>query len=267
MARDFTKNTANYMNIGTEVAVALVSGASAVSIAAWVYYDTISNADNNNRIFTAIIDGVNGGIMLATGASGANNLVRVGGRSQSADGFQAVNGTTNIPTGQWIHMGGVLNIGGDVIRVYYNGTQEASTAVTFGAATYTDNGAPTKQDAIGGYQDPPTVTAVQIDGRIAELGLWAGDIGTAGFEQLNDGFSPLMVRPDLLVAYWPLIGNNSPETDIVSAKNGTITGTIAKDVHPRIIYPSPAQMRRFTTAAVQAAAAQGAWKSLLGVGL
>lgn len=246
MARDFTKNTANYVSLGTEVVVALISGASAVSLAGWVYFDSLTDAANANRLLTAVIDGTNSGLVLETGSG---NVTRVGGRSQSADGFQAVNGTTALGTGAWIHLGGVLNIAGDSIRVYYNGTQEASTAVTFGAATYTDNGAPSTGDAIGGYRTPPIATGDQVDGRIAELAIWNGDIATAGFLQLSKGLSPAMVRPDLLVAYWPLIGQFSPEIEIISGKIGTITGTVAGASHPRIFYPTSFQDRRFTTAA------------------
>ena len=99
MARDFTKNTANYLSLGTEQLVALVSGASALSIAAWVNFDTIGNVTNDNRVLAVSIDAGKAGFLIATGASGANNLPRIGGRSQSADTFQATNGTSNFPTG------------------------------------------------------------------------------------------------------------------------------------------------------------------------
>lgn len=253
MARDFTKNTANYMDLGTDALNALFSGATDLSIHAWINADTFTTVNTDrNRILSQKITGTNSNGLALFISGQAAPKVGLQGRSQTADAIQRVIGATEVTTGAWHSVGGVLDIDGDNIRIYLDGVQDTSTAVTFGATSYTTGTAPTAGDMMGGQEDPPSTAELQFDGRIGEVAIWTTDIGTVGFEQLNDGFSPLFVRPDALVAYWPLIGNFSPETDIISAKNGTITGTIAKAAHPRIIYPTSFQDRRFTTAAAAA---------------
>ena len=110
--------------------------------------------------------------------------------------------------------------------------------MTFANNTLTPGTTPTANDSIGAT-DGATTTAVegQMDGRIAEVGVWGGDIGRKGFLQLSKGFSPLLISPSLLYFYAPLIGKSSPEPDLISDKNGVIIGTIAAAAHPRIIYP------------------------------
>lgn len=103
------------------------------------------------------------------------------------------------------------------------------------------------------------------DGRVAELAFWDVVLTDPEIIALSKAYSPLLIRPASLIFYASLIGRNSPELDIVGGTSGTLTGT-ANIAHPRIIYPSPAQMRRFTTAAA-AAAAINARRALLGVGL
>lgn len=41
------------------------------------------------------------------------------------------------------------------------------------------------------------------DGRLAEVAIWTGDIGAAGFAQLARGRRAKDVSPHLLVAYFP----------------------------------------------------------------
>jgi hypothetical protein len=57
---------------------------------------------------------------------------------------------------------------------------------------------------------------------------------------LSLGYSPLFVRPQSLVAYWPLIGRNSPELELIGGQGGTLTGTTQAE-HPRIIRPKRRQ--------------------------
>lgn len=79
------------------------------------------------------------------------------------------------------------------------------------------------------------------DGLLAEVGIWNVALTDAEMATLAKGFSPLFIRPGNLVAYWPLIGRNSPETDSVGGFNLTLsggTGVPVVAVHPRVIMPS-----------------------------
>jgi hypothetical protein len=135
-------------------------------------------------------------------------------------------------------VGGVLDVAGDTIRVYLDGAQDASTAVTFGAAAFSP-GTPTLADGLGGRGSPPASTALQLDGLLAEVALWADDLTTTGFGLLAKGYSPLFVLPQSLVAYWPLLGAFAPEIDVTGTATGTVTGSLPRDLHPAVLYPAP----------------------------
>ena len=77
-----------------------------------------------------------------------------------------------------------------------------------------------------------------FSGLIAEAAVWNIALNTSERQMLADGFSPLWVRPDSLVNYWPLIGRYSPEIDVVGGINLTLTNTPSVGEHTRIIYPS-----------------------------
>lgn len=121
--------------------------------------------------------------------------------------------------------------------IYLNGSGSSATntnSVTFANADRT---------SIGRYAD--STPTRYMDGLISEMGVWNVALDAADIDMLADRFSPLMVKPSGLLHYYPLIGNNSPETDFVSGLNLTMNGTVAKASHPRIIYPSSSQMRGF----------------------
>jgi hypothetical protein len=76
------------------------------------------------------------------------------------------------------------------------------------------------------------------DGDIADAAIWNIALSDADVLALSKGVSPLLMHPEALVAYWPLIGNNSPENNFKSNANaGTVIGTLTKSVHPRIFMP------------------------------
>lgn len=238
MARDFTKDAANYMDWGVGALGAKISGAGAISFHCIAKADTFSTANNgNNRLIHITIDGVNIGLLLSVDATGAPKVLRGGARAGAGEAEQNASGTSDLSTGTEYSFGIVADIAGDRVRIYVNGTQETSGVVAFTNTTWT-LGTPTDGDRIGGNGSTPPLVNTQWDGSIAEPALWAGDIGSDGFYQLNKRVSALLVRPDLLVFYPPIWGKASPEKDLVSGLSGTITGTIAqRDPHPRIYMP------------------------------
>lgn len=240
MARDLDKNTAEHLRFGTDNQQDL-SGASAISVHVIAKADTIDADQFDNVLFIVFIDGSTGkaGIWMSVRGDGADNLY-VGGRSQAADSFQASRGGTTIVTGTEYHLGAVLDIGGDTVRSYVNGSQDSSDSVTFGAATYTPGTAPTHPDGIGNASNAGATR--WWDGPMSEVAVYDTDIGTPGFEQLNEGFSPLLVQPQNLIWYWRLLGRTSPEIERILGKDATVTGTIPAFAHPRVIYPTMPQI-------------------------
>lgn len=257
MARDFTKNTSNYMSLGANAIGPLVNGASAISMSCNANFDTTALGTPSDDFFFVAINGGTTGLSLAL--AGNPMKMRAGGRSVSTDSFLSADSTTTISTGSVWRLGAVFNIGGDKIRVYVNGTQEADTARTFGNTTYT-NGTPTTVDGPGAAfsGSAPISTTRQMDGQLSEFAIWNIDITSAGFAQLGAGVSPLLVRPDSLVFYMPLIGQYSPEKDYISGKSGTITGTVAAAAHHRMYYPRGQFVNKWTYVA-PAGGFQPAW--------
>lgn len=249
MARDFSKNTSNYMSLGVGTLGSLINGASAVSAHVWANIDSTDSGVNDNSIFNVIGSSALTRLTFRIDGSGATKYLRVGGRSQNADGFQARNATSSFSIETWHSCGGVWDFDNDTITPYFNGAAENGGSVTFGSSTYSD-GSPTTPDYIGafGSSPPPSSSAEQTDGRLAEFALWNADIGADGFADLAEGRSALSVCPHLLVVYFRLLGTTSPERDIISGASGTITGTIAKADHPRIIQPTKRRVIRVETA-------------------
>ena len=72
-------------------------------------------------------------------------------------------------------------------------------------------------------------------GDIAHVAVWNVALTDDEVATLAEGISPLRVRRDALIAYWP-IGGQSAEPDIVGGLNLTVNGTPAKSEEPPIPY-------------------------------
>jgi len=73
-----------------------------------------------------------------------------------------------------------------------------------------------------------------LSGHIAEAAIWNVALTDVEVAILAAGYSPLFVRPQSLLAYWPLIRGLN---DKVGGYSLTASGTVVS-VHPRIIYPA-----------------------------
>lgn len=131
-----------------------------------------------------------------------------------------------VGTGSWNHGAAVFS-STTSRTVYLNGT--AGTTATNTIATST----PTKV-SIGTRYSAGTRIGF-FNGKIAEVGIWNVVLTAAEITMLSLGYSPLLIRPQNLVAYYPLIGRNSPENDM-KGTGLTLTGTSNAD-HCRIIMP------------------------------
>lgn len=236
MARDFTKNASNYMRFGTAAFAAVAGGASVLCFHAWVNLDTFSTSANNNRVLNTLQGSGISGIIFNIDKTGANAVVTMSARSKSTDALQTKKGTTGISTGVWTAVGGRVNFGAATIATFINGVKESEGSVTFGQSTFAAGSGQNAEDTIGSdcaVASPST--ANQIDGRIAELTVWKGDITDSGFAALAKGMPSSRIRPNVIISYYRLDGNASPETDLSgNRKNATITGTISKANHAPI---------------------------------
>lgn len=120
--------------------------------------------------------------------------------------------------GAWNHGVAVFNSASDR-RAYINGGNKITNATTVAAIA---------EDNIGIGIVARTAQAFPFNGSIAEVGIWNVALTDNDVAALFSGVSPLMVRSAALVNYWPLIGQQSPENDVmVAAQHVTLTGTTA----------------------------------------
>jgi len=94
--------------------------------------------------------------------------------------------------------------------------------------------------------------AAYTNGRVSHVAIWNVALTDGEVAALAAGASPLTVRAQSLVAFWPIIGNNSPEIDIVGGYDLTVSGA-TKFAHPRIYQPI-AQILQFPPTAAAPAA-------------
>jgi len=122
----------------------------------------------------------------------------------SKGNFSSAQTTTNASQDTWHHLCGVFAASDD--RTAYLDGGNKGTDATDLSPDYVD------LTAIGAFKD--NTPGEYCSGRIAEAAIWNVALTDAEVAILADGFSPLLVRPASLVAYWPLIGRYSPEIDI-----------------------------------------------------
>ena len=84
-----------------------------------------------------------------------------------------------------------------------------------------------------------TIYKPQTEGYIAEVGFWNVALTAPEILQLAAGYSPLFVRPESLVAYYPLIRGDSSgdEPDLMAGAKMVEQGTVPIATHARVFYP------------------------------
>ena len=217
MAREHNLNGANYLIVG-DVAGVDITGAT-FSCSIWLRPDAFGE-------FTTLIS-------KGDGATGQYNNWCAGANprfSQGNGGEVTVTHANNLTTGVWNHWGvSKIGTGTNQVALFLNNVITRGTiGFNLGVADHTQS------LTIGNPSFP-------FDGYTAEAALW--DVGLSDDEMaaLAKGFSPLLVRPESLRSYWPILGAGAPEPNLVdSGANLTVTGSVPKADHPRIIMPREA---------------------------
>jgi len=137
--------------------------------------------------------------------------------------------TANYSTNTWHHACAVFSSNSSR-TIYLDGGNSATNTTTVGVNTGSF-----VATTIGAYSNS-TGIGQPCDGLIAEVAVWNTSLTADDAASLASGISPMLVRPDVLVAYWPLFGEASPEIDIVRGQDATVNGATAGD-HPRILRP------------------------------
>ena len=80
----------------------------------------------------------------------------------------------------------------------------------------------------------------KFSGRIAEVGIWNIALLLAEIEALAAGFSPLLIRPQSLVLYLPLVRDD--DEDLIGGRSFTAVNTPSIAAHTRVYRPAATQM-------------------------
>jgi hypothetical protein len=223
----------------------------------------------NNNVLNVVIGGTTNGIVLnIDGVTGGINTLRTIVRSEAADAVTALNATTSLAAGAEYLVGAVGVFGTDAMRIYVNGGEEATSAPSYGSATWNDANDQSVADAIGSSTvTPPSATAAQFDGRISELAIWKEDIGSVGFVRLNRRLDARKVSPGSLVFYARMVENGGVYNIMskTATTSCTTTGTVAIADHPRMLSLSGPPFMQATGAVAAATSVKGGGL-LLGVG-
>ena len=215
MARTFDNNAANYLS-KTSAAVTAVP----LTIAAWVNRSTFTTSDVILAINNPVADEAHFKLVIL-----ASDVVSARTKSALAGGSGA-NTTTTITATGWNHCCGVFR-SATSRDAYLNGGGKGSNASDI---------TPLLLDRM--YIGATDAGTDPFDGGICEVALYNIALSDAEVALLAKPVSPLFVRPEGLVAYWPIMGRYSPEIDIVGGFHMTVNGTLAQLNHPRIYHPS-----------------------------
>lgn len=132
---------------------------------------------------------------------------------------------------QWQHACGVFASASDR-RAYLDGGSKVTNTTTL-----TPSGL--NRTSVG-VQDNTAPSGSATFGYVAEFAIWDVALTDQEVGILATGIVPLMVRPQNLIAYWPLIGRHLPnEINLMSNASPLVqVGTVSRRRHPRILMPS-----------------------------
>lgn len=217
MARSLNGSTDSMANTGGAVLSAVP-----ITMACWFWANTGSMSSSNS--------------LMSLKASGSSHHFRmfVDNRiyARTYGGSDADASSTNgaAPAVNTWHHGCVVYSAVDARAAYLNGGDK-------GTNTTSQTPSSINRTYVGNYDGLSGVW----NGYIAEAAIWNAALDDAEVLSLARGMSPLLIRPGLLAAYWPLIGRDSPEPDRRGGFPLTLSGTAVVE-HPRIILPTSYRM-------------------------
>lgn len=226
----------------------LPASLSAYSFVAWINTDV---ADNSARQIISLNDGASDNRdMWLEFATGATNQIAFG-FFDTGGGFPQATWTSGFSASTWHFIAGTWN--GTIQSIF------ADTDSTAKATNTPGNGPNTV--AADGFIGNRTGGGRPANGYIAEVAFYNRAVSGAELASMGAGYSPLFF-PNGLVDYWPLVRTTiNPK----SGRNGTASGAVVA-AHPKIIYPSPQQIRRFTTQVAPAGTSPKFYRAMMGVG-
>lgn len=215
-----------------------------LTIAAWVYPSSFpANQYLAGVFYTSAGSGTSqdGWVLELNGTNGVVNAI-VG----NGTGINLASSASGCTANAWNHC--VAKFVSTTSRyAYLNGTPG-----TQGTNSNTPSTAPDKTGIGVLIREDNSKAQAATACHIGEVGYWNVDLSDAEIAALAKGYSPLFIRPQNLVAYYPLLRGDS-SGDEPNPKNATYKlteqGTVSVQPHPRVLTPSRKMLFKGTPAA------------------
>lgn len=213
MARAFASASSQYLARASAILTA-----APLTIAGW-----FNPTDTTARYLAGLFNNASGSNRIGLLWSGGTDS-KLYAQIQASGVLTNVATTVTASTGAWHHVG-LVKSGAAAHALYLDGGNKVTDATS---------STPTGLDATEfGTLNNGGSRSNYFNGLEAEWGVWNVALSDLEFMILAAGISPLLVRPDALVFYAPLMGAYSPEIDLIGHRDLTVTGATAA-VHPPI---------------------------------
>lgn len=225
MARSFN-GTSDYLIYATAIRTT-----TPLTFACWAKWNTLGT----NTMLMTIGDNASTTTLLNRFRlnKNASDILQAAAANTTTSGNSASG--TIAATNTWYHCAAVFTSSTSRLG-YLDGVAGTAntTSITPGSLDDTTIGASTfGSGSVGTY----------MNGQIAEAGIWSVALTADEIASLAKGVSPNFIRPASLLAYWPLIGNFSPEIDLHGRFEMTVSGATKAD-HPRVYMPAGVMIPR-----------------------
>jgi len=205
MARYFTRASNEYL-----INSSAVVSAEPLTMACWFYSVSATDAQTLMSINEEAIN--RGWVLFAQGAV-AGDPVRLFAWGDTSS--QGIDTSSGYSVNTWHHACGVCTANDDR-KVYIDGGNSSTGNTNIGDFT-------AENTTIGArYTNGPSVL-LPMDGRVAEAAIWNVAMSDDEVAALAAGASPLTIRTQNLVAYWPLWRDE--DQDYVGGYNMTAINT------------------------------------------
>jgi hypothetical protein len=201
------------------VAAAVVT-ADPCSLAAWFNPDNITA----QLPIIGVHDGTTGNrFFIFSNGTQAGDPVSAASNATAAD---VAHTSTSVVAGAWQHACGVFSSSTRAAFLNGGGKVTNANAVVPSGITTTE----IARSGSGGV----------MSGLIAEAAIWDAALTDAEVAILAKGFSPLLVRPQSLFFYAPII-KNANVIDLIGGLTLTVNGNPTEAAHPRVFMPKRRQ--------------------------
>lgn len=197
-----------------------------LTMACWFYTDTIAITETLMAIFDSSETPAYDGFALDVSGTEAGDPVRAWCQQNSAT-IDIAKTTAGPSVNTWHHACGTFSASAN--KVYIDAGNSHSVGATV-------NPIGPDETCIGRRYYGSAYSA-HWSGRVAEATIWDAVLTDAEVAVLATGIRPIMVRPQSIVAYWPLVRDQ--DYDLVGGYDMTPIGSPTVSAHPRVLYPAP----------------------------